>query len=111
MRWCIAAACLLCDAPSTETLMPRTRNATCMLTMAAFFLCGPAPAAEQDLSVNARLLIAARDGDAPALERALKAGAAINSRNRLGETVLLIALKKNELAMATTMLDLGADVN
>ncbi len=61
-------------------------------------LAGDAPsAAEQDLSVNARLLLAARNADAAALDRELKAGAAANARNRLGETALLIALKKNDL--------------
>jgi ankyrin repeat protein len=70
-----------------------------------------AQAAEQDLSVNARLLLAARNGDAAGVDRALKAGASPNARNRLGETVLVIALKKNDLTMATTMIDAGADVN
>ena len=45
------------------------------------------------------------------LDRSLKAGAAANARNRLGETALLIALKRNDLAMARTMLDAGTDVN
>ncbi len=47
----------------------------------------------------------------PGVERALKAGAAVNSRNRLGETALIIALKQNDLAMARKMLDAGTDVN
>ena len=63
------------------------------------------------MSVNARLLLAARNGDSAALARELKQGAAVNARNRLGETALLIALKKNELGMAKTMLEAGADVN
>ena len=68
-------------------------------------------AAEQDLSVNARLLLAARNADPAALARELKQGAAANARNRLGETALLIAIKKNELGMAATMLDAGTDIN
>ena len=67
--------------------------------------------AEQDLSANARLLLAARNGDAASVERALKAGAAANTRNRLGETPLLIALRRDDLALAQLMLDAGADVN
>ncbi len=70
-----------------------------------------AHAADSDLSVNARLLVAARNGDAETVDRALKEGASPNARNRLGETVLLIALKKNDEAMARTMLAAGADVN
>src|SRR5437773_2138663 len=67
--------------------------------------------AEQDLSANARLLAAARSGDTPALTRALASGASPNARNRLGETVLLVAIKKGDLPMAQVMLDAGADVN
>ena len=76
----------------------------------AFVLAAPsflasirvALAAEEDLSVNARLLLAARNADPAALARELKQGAAANARNRLGETALLIAIKKNELGMANT---------
>jgi hypothetical protein len=84
------------------------------LTLVATAFLGPharAIAAEQDLSVNARLLLAARNADPAALARELGQGAAVNARNRLGETALLIALKKNELGMAKTMLEAGADVN
>ncbi len=53
-------------------------------------------AADSDLSVNARLLASARNADVTGVDRALKAGASPNARNRLGETALLIALKKND---------------
>ena len=84
------------------------------LALAAPALLGipsAALAGEQDLSVNARLLLAARNADSAALARELKQGAAPNARNRLGETALLIALKKNELGMANTMLEAGTDIN
>src|SRR5215471_257293 len=67
--------------------------------------------AEQDLSVNARLLAAARSGDSQGVARELAAGASPNARNRLGETALLVALKRNDLALAQAMLDAGTDVN
>lgn len=71
----------------------------------------PAMAGAEDLSLNARFLMAARNGDAPALQRTLTEGAAINSRNRLGETALLSALKKADLTMARILIAAGADVN
>ena len=67
--------------------------------------------AAQDLSVNARLLAAARAGDVAGVERALAEGASPNARNRLGETVLVIALKNDKPALARQMIDAGADVN
>ena len=79
--------------------------------LAMMLAANAAHAADSDLSVNARLLLAARNSEAAGVERALKSGAAVDSRNRLGETALLIALKKKNLAIAKTMLDAGADPN
>src|SRR5690242_232154 len=82
------------------------------LVLAAAILAGPpALAADQDLSVNALLLVAARNGDAAGLERALGSGASPNARSRIGETALVIALKKGDVAMAKRMLEAGTDVN
>lgn len=69
------------------------------------------PAANENLSVNARFLVAARNADAAGLERALAAGAAVNSRNRLGESALIILLKNNKVDLAQKVLAAGADVN
>ena len=63
----------------------------------------------QEQSVNARLLAAARAGDEAGVTRALKDGAAPNSRSRIGETVLVIALKGDKPAMAQQMIDAGTD--
>src|SRR6266852_2025150 len=52
-----------------------------------------------------------RNGDATALERALRAGASPDARTRIGDTALMIALKKNDVAMARKMLEAGTDVN
>src|SRR5690349_12895960 len=82
---------------------------TLLILLAACAL--PAYAADDDLSVNARLLLAARSGDAAAVQRALNAGASIDSRNRLGETALVIALKRNDVALAEMLIRTGADVN
>jgi ankyrin repeat protein len=68
-------------------------------------------AADENLSVNARFLVAARNADAAAMARGLKDGAAINSRNRLGETALVVVLKKKRSDLAQMLVEGGADVN
>src|SRR5215470_511956 len=65
----------------------------------------------QDLSLNTQLLAAARAGDEAGVRHALADGANVNARNRLGETVLVIALKNDRPAMAIQMIDAGTDVN
>jgi ankyrin repeat protein len=66
---------------------------------------------QENLSTNARFLLAARDGDAAALSREMSAGAAVNSRNRLGETALVIVLKKDRVDLAEVLIEAGTDVN
>jgi ankyrin repeat protein len=72
--------------------------------------------ADDDIPVNSRMLVFARNSDAAGVERMLKEGANVNSRNRVGETALVIALKKedpkkDDLRIAQLMLDAGTDVN
>jgi len=81
-------------------------SAACLLSLVV-----TAHAADEDLSVNARLLMAARTADAGWVARALDAGAAVNSRNRLGETALVIVLKNKHPELAATLIAAGADVN
>ena len=77
-----------------------------------WFLVGAAWAqAPSNPSLNAQLLVAARQGDLPAVTRALERGAAPDSRNRLGKTVLLLACEKGNEAMAQAMIAARADVN
>src|SRR2546430_2673185 len=68
-------------------------------------------ASDDDLPLNAKLLVAARNADGPSIARALQQGAAVNSRNRLGESALIIVLKKDRVDLARVLLDAGADVN
>jgi ankyrin repeat protein len=70
-----------------------------------------ASAGEDDLSVNARLLVHARNGNVAGVERSLQEGANPDSRSRIGETALVIALKKNDLVIARAMILAGTDVN
>src|SRR5437660_11713019 len=68
-------------------------------------------ASDDDLPLNAKLLVAARNADGPAITQALQQGAAVNSRNRLGESALIIVLKKDRVDLARVLLDPRADVN
>jgi ankyrin repeat protein len=79
--------------------------------MLAALIALPQSALAQDWSINARLLAAARAGDEPGLARALAEGAAVNARNRIGETGLVIALKNDQPALALRMIEAGVDVN
>jgi len=72
----------------------------------------PAWAADDELlPLNARFLVAARNADAAAMERFLRDGAAVDSRNRLGESALLIVIKKDRFDLARSLVAAGADVN
>jgi ankyrin repeat protein len=75
------------------------------------FIALPHGALAQDLSINARMLAAARAGDQVAVTRALSGGASVNARNRIGETALVIALKNDQPALAMDMVNAGTDVN
>src|SRR6476659_7210092 len=93
--------------------MARWSMATSMVIVAMLALgSAPARAADDDaFATNARLLASMRNDDGAGVSRALRDGAAVNSRNRLGESALLMALKKNRADLAQLVLDAGADVN
>jgi ankyrin repeat protein len=71
----------------------------------------PLSAATEDLSLNAQLLAAARNGDETAVARSLERGAAPDSRNRSGDTTLLIACTKGLTGMARLVIERGANIN
>jgi ankyrin repeat protein len=83
---------------------------TCIVVLVSVIAL-PARADDDPFAVNARLLASVRNDDTAGIARALRDGAAVNSRNRLGESALLIALKKNRADIAQVLLDAGADVN
>src|SRR5262245_38229273 len=91
--------------------MSRIALACLLAAVLTLPLARTALAADSDLSVSAQLLVAARNADAAAVDRALKGGASPNARNRLGETALVIALKQGNTALARTMVESGTDVN
>jgi ankyrin repeat protein len=87
------------------------RTTLSMLAVCIAVAASAQSAGDENLSTNARLLMAARNADADALKRELGKGAAIDSRNRLGETTLIIVLKKDRVDLAAIALDAGANVN
>jgi ankyrin repeat protein len=62
-------------------------------------------------SVNAQLLVAARNADAEGVKKSLDRGAMPNSRNRLGKTSLYLSVEKNRIDIGTMLIAAGADVN
>src|ERR1700704_4753834 len=64
-----------------------------------------------ELSLNAQLLAGAGNGDEALVRRALEAGAAPNSRNRAGDTALIMFIRKGNAPMVDLLLGKGADVN
>ena len=87
----------------------------CIIAVAAVLAAFAAPAVraadDEQVPLNARFLAFARAADAAGMTRTLKEGAAVNSRNRLGETALVIVLKQNRVDLATMLVGAGADVN
>jgi ankyrin repeat protein len=86
------------------------RHALARLLPAALCFVGGAALAQDYVPINLQLLSAARTGDVATVQRLLDDGAAINSRNRLGETPLLVALKRGHDALALWLVEHGADV-
>ena len=74
-----------------------------LLSVVAWLVCASA-FAQDYVPVNLQLLTAARAGDLAAVQRLLGDGAAINARNRLGETPLMVAIKRGHDALAAWLL-------
>src|SRR5580698_9090147 len=72
-------------------------------------MCGMARADDQ--SVNEKLLAAARSGDLARVTGTLDEGAAIDSRNRIGDTALISACKKGFAPMARLLIERGANID
>src|SRR2546425_13238111 len=63
-------------------------------------LLAPVSAGAQDLSPNAQILVAARQGDLAAAKRLLEDGAAAHPPNRLGDTPPPLPLKNGDTERA-----------
>jgi uncharacterized protein len=96
--------------PAFRSFLSWPQAAACVLVIALLAIA-PVARADEVAPLNARLLAAARSADAKGLQRALNEGAAINSRNRIGDTALLIVIKNHHSELAETLIRAGADVN
>jgi uncharacterized protein len=80
--------------------------------VAAFVLvaaCGLVHA--DDMGINEKLLAAVRANDDAGVVRALELGAAVDSRNRIGDTPLISACKKGQAPLARVLIEHGANVS
>jgi len=66
---------------------------------------------DSTFTLNAQLLVAARQSDVEGVKKSLERGALPNSRNRQGKTALFMSIEKNQLEIFNMMLNAGADVN
>ena len=80
----------------------------------ALVCCSCATTAQEPIDsrqLNFQLLNAARAGDAAAVERLVRAGASVRTRNRFGATPLLEAARGGHTSVVRTLLAADADVN
>src|SRR4051812_49661548 len=63
------------------------------------------------INENGQLVIAARAGNTARVGALLQAGAAVNSRDRNGDSPLNMAAAKGNVELATVLVKAGADVN
>lgn len=82
-----------------------------LLTIFLSMTCAIAYAQEDAYTLNERLLSATREGDQASVARLLDEGAAIDSRNRIGDTPLISACKKGLAPMARILIERGANVS
>src|SRR5262249_3273888 len=101
----------MCASTCSEDRSMRTKRRLLLGLIALAMGTVPWPAAAQDETPSIRLLGAGRAGDQAAVTKALADGASPNARNRLGETVLLSAIKSGRLELARQMIAAGTDVN
>src|ERR1700730_11333692 len=93
--------------------MKRTARflASAAMLVGAFGAESSVSRAAGDATLNQQLLAAARSGDEGAMSAALAAGAAVDSRNLIGDTALMPAWKKGAAGMARTLVEHGAHVS
>lgn len=76
------------------------------------FVCSAAAQQGADkINANGQLVLAAKFGNTPRVASLLKEGAAVNSRDRNGDTPLNMAAAKGNAELAALLLQAGADAN
>ncbi len=82
-----------------------------MPLLVALFFCGAASAQSMD-NPHQQTLAAVRAGNLPRLQELIeKFGANLNSRNRVGESLLMMAIKSGKADIANWLIDRGANVH
>ena len=81
------------------------------LAALALALCTSLAAHAETTAMDKQLHDAAADNDVTRLQRLLKQGAGVNSRDGQGRTALLVATHENQVAAAKALIEAGADVN
>src|SRR5678815_6011567 len=82
-----------------------------LLVIALCALHTAALAQQAAVNINAELLQAARRGSEAMVRSLLDQGAAVDSRNRLGDTSLNLAAKNGHTRLGLLLIERGADVN
>jgi len=94
---------------SVSRLLPRVAIGLSLLAASLF---GPeALSQDTDQQLNLRLLEFSKQQDEARVRRLVEEGAAVNSRNRLGETPLILWVKAGNAGMVAWLIQKGANVN
>ncbi|MEO8136067.1 MAG: ankyrin repeat domain-containing protein [Betaproteobacteria bacterium] len=101
--------------------MAFVQRSRAVLVTATFLLVLPGIAVAQNMgdkdfdadayNLNAQLLAVAKRGDSERALALVERGAAVNARNRVGETPLMLFVKKGDLALVQILIARGADPN
>jgi uncharacterized protein len=97
---------------SSTALYKFLRGVAMAASLAAALLYGPqALPQETEKQLNVRLLEFSKQQDETRARRMVEEGASVNSRNRLGETPLMLWVKAGNAGMVAWLIEKGANVN
>lgn len=82
----------------------------CVSTIGAAFL-NVAYANDEQVDLNRQALAAARSGNAKTFKATIESGASANTRNRLGDSLLITAIKNDQMDIMMMLIERGADIN
>src|SRR6476661_475934 len=92
-----------------------TRNSSAawliFIGLCTFVFSAAAQQGADKINANGQLVLAAKFGNTPRVASLLKEGAAVNSRDRNGDTPLNMAAAKGNAELAALLLQAGADAN
>ncbi|KAF3998673.1 ankyrin repeat domain-containing protein [Glaciimonas immobilis] len=83
----------------------------CILSLAVSAFFSNASANDAQVDLNRQALAAARSGNAQTFKGFIEAGASPDTRNRLGDSLLMSAIKNGQMDIMLLLIARGADVN